>query len=139
MEQGEDVVRYAAGICVMHERVEAGRVGHRCGLPSWTISAGQCLAAKGMGGSSGNFRLPVLFWSRSKVIASLRSSPASVALVTRRFCFGILARRSALNLCGIYSILKKSDRNRYQPSRGPCNNAVLRQAQRQLRLPATQS
>ena len=27
MEQGEDVVRHAAGICVMHERVEAGRVG----------------------------------------------------------------------------------------------------------------
>ena len=26
MEQGEDVVRHAAGICVMHKRVAAGRV-----------------------------------------------------------------------------------------------------------------
>ncbi len=42
MEQGEDVVRHAAGICVMHERVEAGRVaqkaikherGFACGRP----------------------------------------------------------------------------------------------------------
>ena len=42
MEQGEDVVRYATGICVMHKRVEAGRIaqeaikhegGFACGRP----------------------------------------------------------------------------------------------------------
>jgi hypothetical protein len=37
-----------------------------------------------------------------------------------------LARRSALNLCGIYSILKKTDRTQYQWSGGPCNNATVR-------------
>jgi hypothetical protein len=44
-------------------------------------------------------------------------------LVIRRFYFGILARRSALNLCGIYSILKKTGCGRYQWSGGPCINA----------------
>ena len=54
-----------------------------------------------------------------------RLSSYSAQLVTRRFCFGILARRSALNLCGIYSILKKSDRSQYQWSGDPCNNAPV--------------
>jgi hypothetical protein len=38
----------------------------------------------------------------------------------------ILSRRSALNLCGIYSILKNAGRYQYQWSGGPLNNAVLR-------------
>ena len=39
-----------------------------------------------------------------------RPSLYSDQLVTRYFCFGILSRRAALNLCGIYSILKGTDR-----------------------------
>jgi len=67
--------------------------------------------------------------SASSLIQTVRSprrrrlSSYSAQLVTRRFCFGILARRSALNLCGIYSILKKTDCSRYQWTGGPCNNA----------------
>jgi len=34
---------------------------------------------------------------------------ASLDLVTRCFCFGILSRRSALNLCCIYNILNKTE------------------------------
>ncbi|SDP76368.1 hypothetical protein SAMN04488512_13811, partial [Sulfitobacter litoralis] len=32
--------------------------------------------------------------------------------------------RSALNLYGIYSILKRTERTQYQPTGGPCNNAL---------------
>ncbi|SDP70745.1 hypothetical protein SAMN04488512_12932, partial [Sulfitobacter litoralis] len=32
--------------------------------------------------------------------------------------------RSALNLYGIYSILKRTERTQYQPTGGPCNNAT---------------
>jgi hypothetical protein len=47
----------------------------------------------------------------------------SAQFVTRCLCFGILSRRSALILCGIYSILKRTERTQYQPTGDPCNNA----------------
>ncbi len=36
-----------------------------------------------------------------------------------------LSRRSAVNLCGIFSILKRTERTHYQPTGGPYNNAAL--------------
>jgi len=63
-------------------------------------------------------------YPNGQIAAQTQAFAYAAQLVTRRFCFGILSRRSALNLCGIYSILKKADRHQYQWSGGPCNNAT---------------
>ena len=41
MEQGEDVIRYAAGICVVNEGVEAGWVAQKAVEHKWRFSCGR--------------------------------------------------------------------------------------------------
>ena len=40
MEQGEDVVRHAAGICVVNEGVKAGRVAQKAVEHKWRFACG---------------------------------------------------------------------------------------------------
>lgn len=41
MEQGEDVVRHAAGVCVMNEWIEAGRVAQEAIKHEWGFACGR--------------------------------------------------------------------------------------------------